>query len=71
MVKQLICNQQTEGSIPLRWLHFKDKCMRKRYKLKKRSCAMCKPHKMKWEDKRTLQQKKKDEADKKDYGYVA
>lgn len=32
---------------------------------------MCKPHKMKWEDKRTLQQKKRDEADKKDYDYVA
>lgn len=23
--------------------------MRKRYKLKKRSCALCKPHKMHWE----------------------
>jgi hypothetical protein len=23
--------------------------MRKRLKLKKRSCALCKPHKMKWE----------------------
>jgi len=24
--------------------------MRKRYKEKKRSCALCKPHKMKWEN---------------------
>ena len=34
--------------------------MRKKYKKKKRSCAMCKPHKMGWEDKRTMQQKKQD-----------
>jgi len=36
--------------------------MRKRLKLKKRSCAMCKPHKMHWEDRRTMQEKKADQA---------
>lgn len=38
--------------------------MRKRLKKKKRSCAMCKPHKMGWEDRRTLQERKQDDKDK-------
>lgn len=35
---------------------------RKRYRNKKRSCEMCKPHKRGREDARTLQEKKADEA---------
>ena len=44
--------------------------MRKRTKKKKRSCALCKPHKMKWADRRTTQWKRRDAADRVDYGYV-
>jgi len=42
--------------------------MRKRNKLKHKSCSLCKPHKMKWDDRRTLQWKKEDEKYKKETG---
>ena len=44
--------------------------MRKRTKKKKRSCALCKPHKMKGCDKRSVKDIRRDEGDKLDYGYV-
>lgn len=36
------------GKMSQEWFCHKVKTMRKRYKLKKRSCPICKPHKMKW-----------------------
>jgi hypothetical protein len=44
--------------------------MRKRYKKKKRSCAMCKPHKMAKCDKRSIGQKSRDEKDTEDLGIM-
>jgi hypothetical protein len=44
--------------------------VRKRLKKKKRSCALCKPHKTGGADKRTVQQVRRDQADKVDYGYI-
>lgn len=34
---------------------------RKKYKLKRHSCQVCKPHKMGWSDKRKISQKREDE----------
>jgi len=42
--------------------------MRKRMKLKKRSCSMCKPHKMGHCDKRGVQQLRADDAYKSTFG---
>lgn len=42
--------------------------MRKRLKNKKRSCSMCKPHKMGHCDKRSINQVKRDIADKQETG---
>lgn len=33
--------------------------MRKQYKVKKRSCAMCKPHKMGWSNRWKIKEKQK------------
>ena len=37
-----------------------DNRTKKKFKQKTRSCPMCKPHKMHWDDKRTRQDVKKD-----------
>lgn len=39
--------------------------MRKRYKNKRRSCGLCKPHKRGRADRRTMQVKRQDDADRK------
>jgi len=44
--------------------------MRKRLKKQRRSCPLCKPQKTGGADRRTTQWKRRDEADKLDYGYV-
>lgn len=44
--------------------------MRKRLKKKKRSCPLCKAHKMGGTDRRTLQTKKADEALRVDQGII-
>lgn len=41
--------------------------MRKRLKNKRRSCGLCKPHKRGWEDRRGLQERRRDESDRRDY----
>ena len=45
-----------------------------KYKKKKRTCPMCKPYKYRWEDKRSVKQKRIDEGhlqELRQYGQVA